>query len=89
MDTETLPTTQTAPPAVPAPTSLAKLLKLARVAAGLTQVELGQKIGTGQSTISAWESGKAKPNTTYILALARATGADRDQFLDAIDRDQQ
>ena len=62
------------------PTTLARLIKTARVDAGLTQVDLAAKIGTVQSTISAWESGKAKPNTAYILDLARATGADRDAF---------
>lgn len=69
------------------PTTLARLIKTARVDAGLTQVDLAAKIGTVQSTISAWESGKAKPNTAYILDLARATGTDRDAFLDALESD--
>lgn len=68
-------------------TTLSRLIKAARADAGLTQVELAARLGVVQSTISAWESGKAKPNTGYLLDLAAATQADRDAFLDALQSD--
>lgn len=45
-------------------------LKLLRVNKGFNQNELGEKIGVSQTTISAWEQGKSKPNARNIYKLA-------------------
>lgn len=46
-------------------------LKLLRVNKGFNQDELGEKIGVSQTTISAWEQGKAKPSAKNIYKLAK------------------
>lgn len=46
-------------------------LKLLRVNKGFNQDELGEKIGVSQTTISAWEQGKAKPSSKNIYKLAK------------------
>lgn len=54
--------------------ALAKALIGARAQAGLTQEELAQRMGTTQSAIARMEGGKAKPSTTTLTKLAKATG---------------
>lgn len=46
----------------------------ARLAAGLTQEELAQRMGTKQGVIARLESGKVKPSTRTLERLAAATG---------------
>ena len=46
-------------------------LKLLRVNKGFNQDELGEKIGVSQTTISAWEQGKAKPSAKNIYKLSK------------------
>ena len=53
---------------------LARALIEARVAAGLTQVELAERMGTTQSVIARLESGRVQPTTATLQRLARATG---------------
>ena len=45
-------------------------LKLLRVNKGFNQDELGEKLGVSQTTVSAWEQRKAKPNAKNIYKLA-------------------
>ena len=45
-------------------------LKELRVAHGLTQYELGQKIGVSQGAIYFWEKGINEPTAGYIVKLA-------------------
>lgn len=54
--------------------ALARALIGARAQAGLTQEELAQRMGTTQSAIARMEGGKAKPSTTTLVKLAKATG---------------
>ena len=54
--------------------ALARALIGARAQAGLTQEELAQRMGTTQSAIARMEGGKAKPSTTTLTKLAKATG---------------
>jgi phage-related protein/DNA-binding XRE family transcriptional regulator len=54
--------------------ALAAALIGARAQAGLTQEELAQRMGTTQSAIARMEGGKAKPSTTTLAKLAKATG---------------
>ncbi|MYZ65162.1 helix-turn-helix transcriptional regulator [Lactobacillus salivarius] len=51
-------------------------LKLLRVNKGFNQDELGEKIGVSQTTISAWEQGKAKPSAKNIYKLAKIYAVD-------------
>jgi ribosome-binding protein aMBF1 (putative translation factor) len=54
--------------------ALARALIGARAHAGLTQEELAQRMGTTQSAIARMEGGKAKPSTTTLAKVAKATG---------------
>ncbi len=53
--------------------NLARELIAARVRAGLTQVELAQRMGTSQSVIARLESGAQLPSVKTLLRLAKAT----------------
>lgn len=53
----------------------ARLIKEARTAAGLTQVELARRAGTSQPTIAAYESGDKIPNVATLERLLGAAGA--------------
>jgi transcriptional regulator with XRE-family HTH domain len=53
---------------------LARALIAARAAAGLTQAELAERMGTTQSVIARLESGRVQPTTGTLQRLARATG---------------
>jgi transcriptional regulator with XRE-family HTH domain len=50
------------------------LLKEARAAAGLTQVELADRLGVSQSEIARLESRKANPRVETLLRAVDATG---------------
>lgn len=50
------------------------MIKKFRIAAGLTQTELANKIGTQQFRISLWESGKVKPSINMLIKLSVALG---------------
>jgi len=43
-----------------------------RIAAGLSQSELGARIGRTRSVVSAWERGRYLPSVTNLFLLARA-----------------
>lgn len=47
-------------------------IRSARKQLGLTQEELGERIGIGKSSISEWESGKRVPDFEFLDALADA-----------------
>ena len=47
----------------------------ARARAGLTQIELAEKMGTSQSAVARLESGKARPSVATLEKLAEATGS--------------
>jgi len=62
------------------PQSLAAL----RVAAGLSQAQLAQRIGTSQSHIACIERGKTDPGTDVIERIAGALGANSGRVYSAI-----
>lgn len=43
-----------------------------RIAAGISQSELGARIGRTRSVVSAWERGRYLPSTSNLFLLARA-----------------
>lgn len=51
---------------------LAKLIKDARVKAGLSQYDLAKILGISRPAITAWENGTALPKRQYTAALAKA-----------------
>jgi transcriptional regulator with XRE-family HTH domain len=54
--------------------ALIKALIDARVAAGLTQEQLAERMETSQSAIARLESGRAVPSGKTLMRFARATG---------------
>ncbi|MCK9248558.1 MAG: helix-turn-helix domain-containing protein [Solirubrobacteraceae bacterium] len=55
---------------------VARELRAARAAAGLSQAELAERSGTSQATLSAYERGRKQPTIATALRILRA--ADRD-----------
>ena len=57
---------------------VASVLKSARKAKGLTQLEVAKELGKSQQTIAAWESAQAQPdaNTLFILCKLYGTTVD-------------
>lgn len=52
----------------------ADLLREARLRTGLTQAELGRRVGRTQSQIARWERGDVKPSLETLRELIRACG---------------
>lgn len=52
----------------------ARLIREARLRAGLTQQELAQRAGTTQSAVARWESGRTRPAMETVAQLVRACG---------------
>ena len=50
---------------------ISKKLREARKAAGLTQRDVYEWLGTGQSTFSAWETGQGEPSIEVFLRLCQ------------------
>lgn len=48
----------------------------ARVAAGLTQAQLAERVGRSQKLIASWESGARHPKLSSLVLLASALGVD-------------
>lgn len=46
-------------------------IKKAREKAGLTQQELADQLGIGQSAVAMWETGRAFPRADKLPALAK------------------
>ena len=59
----------------------AENLKAARLAAGLTQKEVAERVGVAKSTYSLYESGKRAPVVKGIKQLAKALGVTADELL--------
>lgn len=56
-------------------------LMAARVAAGITQGEMAEKLGVSRTQISKIERGLARPRTLYVYAYSHVTGFSVDDFL--------
>jgi transcriptional regulator with XRE-family HTH domain len=72
--------------------SLADELRVRRERLGLSQLQLADRLGVRQQTVSRWESNTAVPRPSRIVQLARILGADEGhllrlgQFLPAAER---
>lgn len=49
--------------------------------AGLTQIELAEKLGTDRTTISKWENGQAWPSMRRVFGYAIALGCSTDSII--------
>lgn len=58
--------------------TLGERLRELRTDKGLTQKELGEKIGYAQSTIVYWENNENEPTATAIKKLCRFFGVSAD-----------
>ena len=54
--------------------AIAKLVRSARLAAGLSQAELAERLGTTQSAVSRWERGHDEPRLSSLNAIMSACG---------------
>jgi transcriptional regulator with XRE-family HTH domain len=67
------------------------VVRAARREAGLTQRELGERVGTTQSAVARWESGAETPRFDTLASLMRACGVEVDVSFrrhDDVDRSQ-
>jgi transcriptional regulator with XRE-family HTH domain len=58
---------------------LGRALRDLRDAAGLTSIQLAERVGVAQSTVSRWENGRQLPSPEQIDRWAAATGATTQQ----------
>ena len=56
-------------------------LREARIAAGLTQEQLGFAVGVTTSSVSAWENGRETPSFRMLPALRRELGRSLDELV--------
>lgn len=59
---------------------LAKKIREIRKAKQLTMEEMGWRLGTGKSSVSMWESGKARPNSKRCKIIADMGGISLDEL---------
>ena len=56
-------------------------ISLARKKAGLSQEQLGEKLGVSRQAVSKWESGQTNPDVAYITEMCRLLGVSADWLL--------
>ena len=57
-------------------------IRLLRKQAGLTQEELGKKMGVIKQTVSSWENNISEPNSEILLSLASVFDVSVDYLLE-------
>ena len=62
-------------------TKIGKFIQECRKAKKLTQVQLAQKIGVSEKTISKWECGKGFPDASLILPLCKTLDITSNELL--------
>jgi len=63
----------------------ARLIREARLRAGLTQAELAERSGRDRSVIARWEQGAVAPSVETLVELVRACGFDLPLLLVPLD----
>ena len=61
--------------------TLGERIAQARKQAGLSQEQLGEKLGVSRQAISKWESGQTNPDVVYVAELCRLFGVSSDWLL--------
>lgn len=69
--------------------TLGTLIRLAREAARMEQVELADRMGVGQQAVSGWERGISRPRRDDLQVLCSALDLRLDDVLDAGDYEQE
>lgn len=54
--------------------TIAERLRRAREAQGVTQAEVGRRLGVAAGTVAAWESGAVEPSVGTLRRWAEAVG---------------
>lgn len=62
-----------------------ELLVQARKDAGLTQVELGKRLGQRQTFVSKFELGERRLDVAEFIAVAREIGIDPKQLIETVE----
>lgn len=55
-------------------------VKAARVASGMSQAELADKMGVSRNTICFWENNKRGMTKSHLIAFCTLTGFDEDEI---------
>jgi DNA-binding XRE family transcriptional regulator len=66
------------------PDAETRSLQALRLAAGLSQTQLAEKIGTAQSHIALIEQGKNDPGTDLIVRIAETLGVESEAVFSAV-----
>ncbi len=61
------------------------IIKKARIAAGLSQEQLAEKVGVSQGAVAQWESGVTHPSFKVLKPLAGALKITLDELVEAGD----
>jgi transcriptional regulator with XRE-family HTH domain len=61
------------------------LIREARLRAGLTQAQLGSRLGKAQSVIARWEGSEVQPSLETLREVVRACGLDLSFHLSKFD----
>jgi len=61
--------------------SLGERIALARKQAGLSQEQLGEKLGVSRQAVSKWESDQTNPDVAYVAQMCRLLGVSSDWLL--------
>lgn len=61
--------------------TVSKFIQEQRKGKGLTQVQLAEKLGVSEKTVSKWETGRGFPDTSLILPLCEALGVTANELL--------
>jgi transcriptional regulator with XRE-family HTH domain len=69
----------------PAPVTIGTKIKQARLAAGLTRAQLGDKVKVSAKTIENWEGDQSEPPLKRLKALGRILDVSPQEFLDEIE----
>lgn len=66
--------------------AIGEAIRAARKELGVTQKSLGERIGTKQVTVSAWEMGRAVPIRKTLEELIDELGLDEDRIMELYDK---
>lgn len=67
--------------------TLAERIAQARKQAGLSQEQLGEKLGVSRQAVSKWESAQTNPDVAYLAQMCRVLGVSSDWLLFGEDMD--
>lgn len=62
---------------------------MARMNAGLSQVEVAKRIGVSDAAVSMWETGKTRPRASRLLKLANLYRCTVDELLSDLPEQEQ